>query len=356
MPTEPTTGNLSEVTAKVTTATKGKRPRVDIFDAIASGNRPDEKGLTASAFAKALADAGDVPEIDVHISSVGGGIPNGLAIYNTLRNHPARKRVVIDGLAASIASVIAMAGDDIEISNAALMMVHNPRNAFFGEAKGFIAQAETLGKWKEAMLSAYAERTGLGHEELSAMMDAETWLTAEQAVAKGFATKAVDRPPVRAEYDLSYCVSPPEAAWQLISSGSAEAISQEVESMPEEKTPEAGGVAPVASLALAEVDRYIGAFGAENGINWLRAGKSYEAALELHYKAEIDAAGVKVKAAQDAEAAALARADKAEKALAALGKGEPSAVASADPEKAKAKGRGLAGLIRGAGANATAVA
>lgn len=99
-----------------------------------------------------------------------------------------KKTVVIEGLAGSIASVIAMAGDDIHMALGSEMMIHNPSTYAWGEADDFEKAAESLRKTKENIIDIYEKRTGLGRDELAEMMDAETWLTAREAKEKGFCT------------------------------------------------------------------------------------------------------------------------------------------------------------------------
>lgn len=126
--------------------------------------------------------------ITLHINSVGGEVSAGVAIYNRLRALTNKKTVIIEGLAASIASVIAMAGDEIHMALGSEMMIHNPSTYVWGEANDFEKAAESLRKTKESLIDIYEHRTGLKRDELATMMDAETWLTAKDAKEKGFCT------------------------------------------------------------------------------------------------------------------------------------------------------------------------
>ncbi|MDB6078746.1 MAG: hypothetical protein JWO82_2493 [Akkermansiaceae bacterium] len=141
----------------------------------------------AKTFATALSQfTGD--NIVVRINSPGGSVFEGFAIYNLLRDHPANVTVKVDGLAASIASVIAMAGDQIEIADNGFFMIHNPSGAVYGQSKDLRATADVLDQLKVGILSAYG-RSSVPVKDLEAYMDAESWFDATDSVAKGFATK-----------------------------------------------------------------------------------------------------------------------------------------------------------------------
>ncbi len=146
-----------------------------------------EEDVTAYNFSKELKNLGDVTEIDVRINSGGGSVFAAQAIYSQLKAHVANVNVYVDGLAASAASLIAMAGDSIKMPANAMMMIHNPMTIAVGCAKDFEKTMDTLGKVKDSILATYEAKTGLSHEELSQMMDDETWLTGAEAVEKGFA-------------------------------------------------------------------------------------------------------------------------------------------------------------------------
>ena len=125
--------------------------------------------------------------IKVKIHSEGGSVFAGLAIYNALKEHSATIGVKIDALAASIASVIAMAGDTVEMPRNAFIMIHNPWTYAIGEEKDMVKAAEILGKLKGSLIGVYNDKTGIDTEDLSVMMNEETWLTAEESIKYGFA-------------------------------------------------------------------------------------------------------------------------------------------------------------------------
>lgn len=155
-----------------------------IYDVI--GESFWEEGVTAKRFAKDLKALGKVKLLNIRINSPGGDVFHGNAIYNSLKQYETRKIVHIDGLAASMASVIAMAGDEIRIASNALVMIHNPVSLVRGDAAAMRRRAELLDKVKENTIDAYASQSGLEKPELSKMMDEETWMTAKEALEKGF--------------------------------------------------------------------------------------------------------------------------------------------------------------------------
>lgn len=148
------------------------------------------EGLTAKSFDEDLKALGEVADILVRINSPGGSVFDAIAIYNILKNHPAQVHVQVDGLAASAASVIAMAGDLITMGVGTQMMIHSPWWLAMGNAADMRKAAETLDTIEEGMIDAYVARTSLPRDDIKAMLDAETWMGPEDAVAKGFADAA----------------------------------------------------------------------------------------------------------------------------------------------------------------------
>ena len=127
--------------------------------------------------------------ITVWINSPGGDVFAAAQIYNMLRDYKGSVTVKIDGIAASAASVIAMAGDKVCVSPVAMMMIHNPATMAMGEAKDMQKSIAMLNEVKESILNAYEFKTGLTRARLSHMMDDETWFNAKKAVELGFADK-----------------------------------------------------------------------------------------------------------------------------------------------------------------------
>ncbi|EHK3917205.1 Clp protease ClpP [Salmonella enterica subsp. enterica serovar Poona] len=144
-------------------------------------------GINARQFADELTALGNVRQINLHIHSPGGEVLEGLAMYNLLKNHPAKKIVTIDGVACSMASVIAMTGDRVLMPENAMMMIHKPQGIAGGDASDIRGYADLLDKLEKTLIPAYAAKTGKSAEELSAMLEAETWMNGKECVEQGFA-------------------------------------------------------------------------------------------------------------------------------------------------------------------------
>jgi ATP-dependent protease ClpP protease subunit len=155
-----------------------------------------DMGVTARAFVEQLAALPEnVNTIRVHINSPGGDVFAGVTIANALREQAAKGRTVetiIDGIAASIASVIAMAGSTITIADNALVMIHNPWSIAVGEAKDFRKTADELDVIRNTIVATYKWHSSLSDEDIVALMDATTYMDADEAIAKGFATAKVE--------------------------------------------------------------------------------------------------------------------------------------------------------------------
>lgn len=137
-------------------------------------------------------------KLNVHINSPGGSVFDGAAIYNALVNHPAEVTVYVDGLAASIASIIALAGKKVVMAENAMFMIHNPWTWLSGDAKELRRQADILDQVGETLITTYASRTGKDRETIRAAMDAETWFSAKEAKEWGLATEVVEALPLAA--------------------------------------------------------------------------------------------------------------------------------------------------------------
>ncbi|AUQ89393.1 MULTISPECIES: head maturation protease, ClpP-related [Phaeobacter] len=147
-----------------------------------------DEGFTASQVIDALAMLGRDADITVRINSGGGYTDDGIAIYNALKAHRGDVAVVVDAIAASSASVIAMAGDTITMRSGALMMIHDPAKFTWGNAGDHEKSTEQLNKLADLMADIYAEQTGEDAETIREDMKDELWLTGEEAVTRGFAT------------------------------------------------------------------------------------------------------------------------------------------------------------------------
>lgn len=186
---------------------KDKRAEIYLYDVI--GDPWD--GTTAKTFSEDMKKIADATQLDIYINSPGGSVFDGIAIYNQIRRHRAEKNVHIDGLAASIASVVAMAGDTIEMASNAMMMIHDPWALAIGTAEDMRKMADTLDRTRDTIRDTYVARTGRDVADIQDMMAEETWFGAEEAVEMGFADSMADEVPIAAmsKFDLSSFKHPP---------------------------------------------------------------------------------------------------------------------------------------------------
>ncbi|MCP1436572.1 ATP-dependent protease ClpP protease subunit [Erwinia persicina] len=159
---------------------------ISVFDVIGADYWGD--GVTASRIAGALRSMNGA-DVTVNINSPGGDMFEGLAIYNLLREYKGRVTVKVMGLAASAASIIAMAGDDVQIGRGAFLMIHNCWVYAMGNRHDLAQVAADMEPFDKAMNDIYGARTGLDSETIEAMMNAETYIGGSDAVEKGFADR-----------------------------------------------------------------------------------------------------------------------------------------------------------------------
>lgn len=154
-----------------------------------------ESETSAQKFREELSGHPDVTQINIYINSNGGSVFEGTAIYNQLKRHTAHKTVYVDGFACSIASVIAMAGDEVVMPRNALMMIHNMWMGVNGNAAELRKAADDLDAINAAGRQAYLMKSGgkIDEETLTKLMDDESWLTAEQCLKYGFADRYADQ-------------------------------------------------------------------------------------------------------------------------------------------------------------------
>lgn len=155
-------------------------------------------GVTSKKFQEELA-AIKAKQIELHINSPGGSVFEGVTIYNLLKQHEAKITTFIDGLAASIASVIALAGDSVVMAANALFMIHNPSGVVFGTSSDMRKTADVLDKIRSTMSGVYSGKSGKTEEEINNLLDAETWMTADEALEMGFVDGIAE------EMDLAAC-------------------------------------------------------------------------------------------------------------------------------------------------------
>ena len=158
---------------------------ISIFDVIGQDYWTGE-GVTAKRIAGVLRSLGD-SDVVVNINSPGGDMFEGLAIYNLLREHPGSVTVKVLGVAASAASIIAMAGDEVQIARAGFLMIHNAWTYAAGNRHDFRAYADYLEPFDAAMADVYVARTGQDAKSIEKMMDGETWIGGSKALEQGFA-------------------------------------------------------------------------------------------------------------------------------------------------------------------------
>lgn len=165
---------------------KGNTLTIFIYGSIGQGWFSD---VSADDVMRELNSYGDISEININIHSPGGSVFEGCAIYNCLKRHSAKKKVYIDGMCASIATVIAMAGDEVIMSPVSNFMIHNPMAIMAGDAEELRDKADLLDTLKETIINAYVTKSKLSRDAISNMMDKETWFKAEDALKNGFITK-----------------------------------------------------------------------------------------------------------------------------------------------------------------------
>lgn len=158
---------------------------ISVLDVIGSDYISGE-GVTAKRIAAALRSIGN-KDVIVNINSPGGDFFEGVAIYNLLREHPAKVTVQVLGLAASAASIIAMAGDEILIAKSAFLMIHNVLVVAMGNRLDLSDAIATMEPFDDALAGVYADRSGKSKAEIAKLMDAETWFNGEDAIKTGLA-------------------------------------------------------------------------------------------------------------------------------------------------------------------------
>ena len=203
----------------------GKSGSIYVYDVIGSSMWAD--GISPKDIVEALEQlkSEGAQSLDVYLNSPGGSAYDGFAIYSAIRRFSGVKRAHVDGIAASAASVVAMACDRIGMSSVAQFMIHNAAGVCIGEARDMRKEAEQLDKIGESAITAYARKTGLTPEKLKALCDEETWLTASDAKTLGFCDEVYEAEPDEDEEEIPeessraamalfarYKRAPPEAA------------------------------------------------------------------------------------------------------------------------------------------------
>ena len=171
-------------------------------------------GVSAKSFHDDMKALGEIDEIKLSINSPGGNVMDGLAIYNMLRASKAKVTVTVTGIAASAASFIAMAGDKIIMPKNSFMMVHNPMTFAAGNASELRDAADWLDKMAASLIGIYVARSGKSEADVKALLDAETLMTADEALAFGFADEVIDDLKITANYDIERLPENVQAAFK----------------------------------------------------------------------------------------------------------------------------------------------
>ena len=213
---------------------RGTGAEVAIYDEIGA------YGVSAKGF---LAELGALPDgtpVDLRLNSPGGSVFDAVAIHNALKRHEGTVTVWIDGIAASAASYVAMAGDEIVMPENAFLMIHDPAGLVMGTAEDMRAMAEALDKVKGSLVSGYAAKSGRTPEEVSALMAAETWFDASDAVAQGFADRLIEPVRIAANFDIGrFRNAPPVLVEQVEADQDSDDAADCVEIEADEDTDEA---------------------------------------------------------------------------------------------------------------------
>ena len=184
----------------------GQNARIDIYDVIDS-----DWGFSAQNMLDAVAAAGDAKTLDIYISSPGGDVFESRAIMAQLKRFPGNTVAHIDGLCASAATSIALACNEVEMSDGGFLMIHNASGGAWGDKAELRSTADLLEKVESVIVADYTAKTGKDAAEIVALMDAETWMTAAEALSAGFIDRiAADKPSAQNAWNLSSYANAPK--------------------------------------------------------------------------------------------------------------------------------------------------
>jgi ATP-dependent Clp protease protease subunit len=198
-------------------------------------------GVTAKGF---LAELGALPNdaaLDLRLNSPGGSVFDAVAIFNALKRHAGEITVWIDGIAASAASYIAMAGDTVVMPQNAFLMIHDPSGLVMGTAEDMRSTAEALDKVKGSLIMGYAAKSGKPDAEIAALMAAETWFDAQDALALGLIDRIAEPVKLAASFDIARFRNAPAELTTAVSDASEEAVEAAPDD-PDPKLPDADGI------------------------------------------------------------------------------------------------------------------
>lgn len=243
-----------EIKAKAAAEGEPKSAEINIFGDI--GESWWDETITAKQFVKDIA-AIDADLLTVRINSYGGSVTDGVAIYNAIKRHPAAVTVSIEAAAYSIASLISMAGDTVQMAENALMMIHAPMTFAQGNSNDMRESADVLDKYAQAMASSYVSKSGQSHEDIMALLSdgKDHWYSAEEAKAAGFVDEITNAVAVAASARIQ-AAGLARFARQSISHPAAAAAQPPKETtMPNPANPQAAAPATVDAAAILAAEK-----------------------------------------------------------------------------------------------------
>ena len=274
-------------------------------------------GVSAKSFIEELASVPNATSLTLRVNSPGGSVFDALAIYNVLKGKSIRKVCIVDGLAASAASFIPMACDEIRMHENSFMFLHNPWTIAAGNADQLRGEADALEKMQDQLVSIYAGRTGMPREAVEQLLDAESWLTADECKASNLCDVVLGAHAIAASYnpklykdipcEIAAMLRPEEPAMdeqpiEPVVQPSVEPVASAVEPVEPEAVPVAAPVIePVAAIvdSRSEFKRFVERFGASLAAEYFASGKSYDEAEREYFAAiERENAELKAKAVQ----------------------------------------------------------
>ena len=190
---------------------------VSIYDEIGA------YGVSAKSFLDELGALPDDGPLTLRLNSPGGSVFDAVAIYNALKRHAGPVSVWIDGIAASAASYIAMAGDEVVMPENAFLMIHDPSGFVMGTADDMRAMAEALDKIKGSLVAGYVAKSGGAEDDIAALMAKETWLDAAEAVELGFADRLAEPVRIAARFDVGRFRNAPPALVEAVEAAAGDA-------------------------------------------------------------------------------------------------------------------------------------
>lgn len=243
------------------------------------------EGLTAKAFNEQLQSFGKVKNIHLRINSPGGSVYDGMAIYNTLKNHSAKVTATVDGIAASAASLIAMAADDLRMAKNGFLMIHEPHGVARGDSEEMRRMASLLETMTAQFVATYAERSKQSPEKIAELLKAETYLTATEAKELGFIDSIANDQAIAAKFDSQLFAKAPDEFLALINNPT---LKQETKIMSEDNKPQAATIADIKANCEGASSEFILAQ-IEAGATLAQVLVAHNKALTAKLKAEVEA-------------------------------------------------------------------